>query len=59
MTGARAMWLISALALVCLGGIVGMLLADSGWDWLFFAMATSPLASGCGWWWRHRSKERT
>ncbi|MFT3762235.1 MAG: hypothetical protein QM761_06405 [Pseudoxanthomonas sp.] len=54
MTGARAIWLVSLLALVAIAGIVGMLLAGGGWDWLFFAMAALPPAVG-GWcWWRLR-----
>jgi hypothetical protein len=51
MTGARAMWLVMALALVSVAGIVGMLLAEGGWDWLFFAMTALPLAAGS--WFRH------
>jgi len=51
MTGARAMWLVVALALVSVAGIVGMLLAESGWDGLFFAMMALPLAAGL-WFWR-------
>ncbi|MGB3394347.1 MAG: hypothetical protein WA956_11075 [Stenotrophomonas sp.] len=53
MTGARAMWLVVALAAVSVAGIVGMLLAESGWDWLFFAMAALPLPAGL--WFRHRA----
>jgi len=52
MTGARAMWLVVALALVSVAGIVGMLLAESGWDGLFFAMTALPLAAGLWFWWR-------
>ena len=51
MTGARAMWLVVALAAVSVAGIVGMLLAEGGWDWLFFAMTALPLAAGL-WFWR-------
>ncbi len=36
------------LALVGAGGLVGMLLADGGWDTLFFALTALPLMVG-GW----------
>ncbi|KAF1049782.1 hypothetical protein [Xylophilus sp.] len=54
MTGARTLAAAVALALACVGGIVGMLLADGGWDWLFFAMTALPLAVGAWRWWRLR-----
>lgn len=46
MKGRHTLLLVMFLALACLGGIVGMLLAESAWDWLFFAMAALPLAAG-------------
>lgn len=51
MTGARALCLVLALALVAIGGIVGMLLADGAWDRAYFAMTALPLlvGAGCGW----------
>ncbi|SBV36688.1 hypothetical protein STPYR_11618 [uncultured Stenotrophomonas sp.] len=52
-TGARAMWQVVALAAVSVAGIVGMLLAEGGWDGLFFAMTALPLAAGL--WFRHRA----
>lgn len=55
MTGARAIRRILLLALLALGGIVGMLLAGGGWDWLFFAMTALPLLVGACCWWRLRS----
>ncbi len=58
MTGARAIWLVLALALLALAGIVGMLLADGGWDWLFFAMLLLPPAVGAWQWWRLRPGTR-
>lgn len=59
MTGARAMRLVIVLALLAVGGIVGMLLADGGWDWLFFAMTALPLTVGAGCGWRLRSRRGT
>ncbi|MFT3907053.1 MAG: hypothetical protein QM718_12160 [Steroidobacteraceae bacterium] len=55
MSGARALWLIVGLAWLAVGGIVGMLLAESGWDWLFFALTASPLVVGAWQWWRLRA----
>lgn len=52
MTGARALWLLLALAALAVTGIVGMLLAAGVWDALFFAMATAPLLVGL--WCRQR-----
>lgn len=46
MKGRRTLLVVTVLALLCLCGIVGMLLAESAWDWLFFAMAALPLAAG-------------
>ncbi|MFT4198158.1 MAG: hypothetical protein QM601_09655 [Pseudoxanthomonas sp.] len=55
MTGARALWLVVALALLAVAGIVGMLLAEHGWDGLFFALTALPPAVGAGCWWRLRA----
>ncbi|WP_187775671.1 hypothetical protein [Luteimonas suaedae] len=46
MKGRQTLLLVTLLALACIAGIVGMLLAEGAWDWLFFAMAASPLAAG-------------
>lgn len=54
MTGARALCLVLALALVAIGGIVGMLLAEGAWDRLCFAMTALPLLVGAGCCWRMR-----
>jgi len=37
---------IALLALVSITGIVGMLLGDGAWDWLFLALAALPLLIG-------------
>jgi CHASE2 domain-containing sensor protein len=55
-SGRRALAVLVALALVCDVGIVGMLLSDDGWDWLFLAMAALPLAFGV-WSWRARRRD--
>ncbi len=34
------------MALVAIGGIVGMLLAEGAWDWLFLTLASLPLLIG-------------
>ena len=34
------------MVLVCDAGSIGMLLNDSGWDWLFLTMVVVPLAFG-------------
>ena len=46
----RTYALVAALALLGIGGIVGMLLSESAWDLVFFAMAATPLAFGA---WRY------
>lgn len=51
MTGVRAIWLVLALALLTISGIIGMLLAQECLDALFFAMASAPLVVGAGYWW--------
>lgn len=56
MSGRRALIILVVLALVCDAGIVGMLLSDNGWDWLFLAMAALPLAFGV-WCWRARHRD--
>ncbi len=55
MTGARAIWLVVALAICAIVGIAGMLLVEGGWDRVFFGMALLPLAVGASRrWWRQR-----
>lgn len=56
MIGRRAITVLVVMALVCDAGIVGMLLSNSGWDWLFLAMATAPLAFGAWCWHARRGK---
>ncbi len=51
MTGRRTLALVLLLALAAIAGIVGMLLAEGGWDLLFLAMTALPLLVG-GWRWR-------
>ncbi len=46
MNARRTLSLVVVLALLCVGGIVGMLLADGAWDWLFFALTALPLVIG-------------
>lgn len=48
MRGRHTLPLVMSLALLCIVGIAGMLLAEGAWDWLFFAMAAAPLALGGG-----------
>ncbi len=55
MTGGRALARVAVLAVVAILGIVGMLLAEGGWDGVFFAMAALPLAVGSWCWWRFRA----
>jgi|GEM_PF-5414532 len=42
--------LVLILALICIGGLVGMLLAEGIWDWMFLVLSSSPLIIG-GWRW--------
>lgn len=58
MTGRRTMTLVVALALVTCIGIVGTLLADGGWDRVFFGMTLLPLPVGAGCAWRSRTRSR-
>lgn len=51
----RTYAVVAALALLSVGGIVGMLLSEGAWDLLFFAMAAVPLAFGA---WRQRRLRR-
>lgn len=50
----RTFALVALLALLGIAGIVGMLLSESAWDMLFFAMAASPLGFGAWRRWRLR-----
>ena len=50
----RTFALVALLALLGIAGIVGMLLSESAWDVLFFAMAASPLGFGAWRRWRLR-----
>lgn len=50
----RAYALVAVLALLGIVGIVGMLLSESAWDVVFFAMAAVPLAFGAWRRWRLR-----
>ena len=54
LTGARALWLVLALALAAIVGIVGMLFVEGGWDLVLLAMTASPLLVGAGLGWRLR-----
>lgn len=54
----RTYALVAALALLGVGGIVGMLLGDGAWDAVFFAMAAAPLAFGAWRYWRLRRAPR-
>jgi hypothetical protein len=51
----RTYALVALLALLGIAGIVGMLLSESAWDALFFAMAAAPLGFGA---WRLRRSIR-
>lgn len=44
-TGRRTMGLVLVLALLSIGGLIGMLLAGGGWDLAFFALTALPLAA--------------
>lgn len=57
MTGARALAVVTALALLAATGIVGMLLAGGAADVAFFAMTMLPLIVGgaCAWRFRNRN----
>ncbi|HET8880741.1 MAG TPA: hypothetical protein VFM56_01075 [Solimonas sp.] len=57
MSGRRTLLLVVALALLCAGAIIGMLLVDGGaLDRLLFVVAALPLAYG---FWRWRAERRT
>lgn len=58
--GRRTMRRVVALALLAMAGIIGMLLVENAWDWLFLAMAALPLGVGA-WCWRaqRRAKDAT
>jgi uncharacterized protein (UPF0261 family) len=43
-SAARTLGLVLVLALLSIGGLVGMLLAGGGWDLAFFALTALPLA---------------
>lgn len=43
-TARRTMGLVLVLALLSIGGLIGMLLAGGGWDLAFFALTALPLA---------------
>lgn len=51
LTGASALRMVLGLALAAIGGIVGMLLTDGGWGFVFFSMTIMPLIVGgfCSW----------
>jgi len=40
----RTLGLVLMLALLSIGGLIGMLLAGGGWDLSFFALTALPLA---------------
>lgn len=42
--------LVLVLALISIGGLVGMLLAEGIWDWVFLCCSMLPLVIG-GWRW--------
>ncbi len=48
MSGVKNLRLVLVMALLSAAGIIGMLLVDSAWDWVFFALTALPLAVG-GW----------
>lgn len=43
-SAARTLGLVLVLALLSIGGLIGMLLAGGGWDLAFFALTALPLA---------------
>ena len=43
-----------ALALLSAGSIIGMLLVDNAWDYVFLSLAASPLIVGAERVWRQR-----
>ncbi len=55
--GRRTMRLVVALALLAMAGIIGMLLVESAWDWLFLALAALPLGVGA-WCWRTQRRTK-
>ena len=58
MTGARAMWMIVLMALLCMVGLAGMVVADGAWDVGYFGLAMLPLIVGviCAFHWRNRTR---
>lgn len=46
---------IVTLMLLSAAGIIGMLLADGAWDWVFLALASLPVLLGGYGAWRHRA----
>jgi len=44
-SAARTLGLVLVLALLSIGGLIGMLLAGRGWDLAFFALTALPLAA--------------
>lgn len=55
MIGARAIILITSMALLCIVGLIGMLVADSAWDFCFFLLTILPLLFGSIVLWRKSS----
>lgn len=55
MRGRRTLVIVVLLALLSMGGIVGLLLAEGGWDVVFFGVAALPLGVGA---WRLRRASR-
>ena len=54
MTGMRAMVLIVVMALLCMAGLAGMLVAGGIWDIGFFGLAALSLLVGAVCIWRKR-----
>ncbi|WP_269791072.1 hypothetical protein [Stenotrophomonas sp. Iso1] len=57
MTGKRAIIVITSMAILSIIGLIGMLVAEGGWDVCFFLLAILPLVVGAVGLW-HRSSAR-
>jgi hypothetical protein len=51
MKGRHTLKLVTVLALVSAGAIIGLLLAGGSWDAVLLVLAASPLAVGAWRWW--------